>query len=1068
MNIAEWSIRNNVITWVLTALMAAAGTASFFNLSLLEDPDFTIKQAVIITPYPGASAAEMEEEVTNVIEQAVQALGQLDYVESRSSRGISVVNAYIKLNYDKSSLPQVWDELRRKVGDAALMGKLPPGAGPSIVNDDFGDVYGVYVALNGEGYSYKEIYEYAKFLRRELLQVNGVKRITLFGDQPEAIYIQMRRDKMSQFGISPDDIYAALSAKNLPASAGHLSMGKEFIPVNPTGEFKSEQEFGNLLISANGDSQSVYLRDVAEIQRGYQVPAKTYMRFDGTPAIGLAVSAAEGVNVVAMGKALTDRSRELLIMTPLGMEAHVVSLQSTAVVKAIRDFLISLAEAVAIVVVVLLAFMGLRSGLIIGAVLLVTILGTFIFMSAFGITLQRISLGALVIALGMLVDNAIVVTDGIRIKLEQGVDALSAARDVVGQTAVPLFGATVVAVTAFAAIGTSDDSTGEYTATLFYVILISLMLSWVTAVTSTPLMCQVFLKPGKKAGNGETSADPYAGAFYRIYRTFLSTSIQFRWVTLAVVMAMFIAALAGFGSVKQSFFPDSTRPQFYVDFWFPEGTDIEETSRQMAHVEANLLQRDGVTHVTTQIGGGSPRFLLTYTPENNYASFAQVLVDVDDYRLIPGIVGDVQLEMEQRFPQAIVQVRQFVLGPSTGGKIQLRISGPNPEVLRRLAGQVETIMLEDEKTQYVRNEWRDKIKVVRPQFSDAQANRVGVTRPQLAQAIEAAVEGRKVGIYRERDELLPIISRAPEAERMDLDNLGAILVWSRAVNQPIPADQVVSSFKTEFEDANLWRRNRTSMLKIHLDARIGLPSELMQRIKPKVEQALNVDVGQVLGKHFEQDEDPFANFGADTLKVGNADIWPLKGMPGYYMAWGGDAESSARAGAALGSTLPIFFGLMVLIVLMLFNSIRKTLVIWLTVPLSIIGVTTGLLLLDQPFGFMALLGLMSLSGMLVKNAVVLIDEINTQLKSGKGEFQAILDSGVSRLIPVSMAASTTILGLIPLLADAFFVAMAVTIMFGLGFATVLTLIVVPVLYAVFFRVPHEQLEGQTPTATTAL
>jgi multidrug efflux pump subunit AcrB len=894
-------------------------------------------------------------------------------------------------------------------------------------------------------------------MKRELLQVNGVKRITLYANQPEVVYIEMRRDKMSQFGVSPDEIYTALSAKNLPVSSGYLSLGREFIPVNPTGEFKSEQEFGGLLISSSGENQTVYLRDVAEIRRGYQEPAETLMRFDGVPSIGFAVSAAAGVNVVEMGEALTKRAKELQSVSPLGMEAHVVSLQSTAVVKAINDFLVSLAQAVAIVVVVLLAFMGLRSGLIIGAVLLVTILGTFIFMSAWDITLQRISLGALVIALGMLVDNAIVVTDGIRMKLEQGQDAMSAAKEVVGQTAVPLLGATVVAVTAFASIGTSDDSTGEYTATLFYVILISLLLSWVTAVSTTPLLCKAFLKPAKKAKDGDTEKDPYGGVLYRVYRSFLTVCIRFRWITLGVVVAMFVASIVGFGSVKNSFFPDSTRPQFYVDFWFPEGTDIEETSRQMVRAEESLSGREGVTHVTTQIGGGSPRFLLTYTPESNYASFARMLVDVDDYKRIPGMVDGVQDETEDLFPQAIVQVRQFVLGPSTGGKIQLRISGPDPAELRRLAAKAEAIMLEDPNTQYVRNEWRSKIKVVRPQLSEAQANRAGITRPDLANAIATAVEGTKVGIYRERDELLPIISRAPASERVDLENLGAIPVWSPVAKQMIPVDQVVGSFKTEFEDANLWRRNRTSMLKIHSDPRGGLlPSELMQRVKPQVEQALNVDVGQVLGKQFGPDEDPFANLTDKTLKVGEADIWPLKGMPGYYMAWGGDAESSARAGAALASTLPIFFGLMVLIVLMLFNSIRKTLVIWLTVPLSIIGVTAGLLMFNQPFGFMALLGLMSLSGMLIKNAVVLLDEINVQLDSGKAAFHAIVDSGVSRLIPVSMAASTTILGLIPLLGDAFFVSMAVTIMFGLGFATVLTLIVVPVLYAVFFKVPHEQ------------
>jgi len=1054
MNIAEWSIRNSVITWVLTVLMAVVGVFSFGQLSLLEDPEFTIKEATIVTPYPGASAAEVEEEVTNVIEQAVQALGQLDYVESRSARGISIVKAVIKSNYDKASLPQVWDELRRKVGDVGLSGMLPPGAGPSIVNDDFGDVYGVYVAITGEGYSYQEIYEYAKFLKRELLQVEDVKRIIIYANQPEAIYVEMRREKMNQFGISPEQIYAALQARNLPASAGNLTLGQEFIPVNPTGEFESEDQFGDLLVGKAGDGQLVYLRDVAEIRREYQEPAQTLLRFDGEPAIGLAIATAEGGNVVRMGRALAERYEQLQSQAPLGMDGHIVSLQSDAVVVSIRGFLVSLAQAVAIVVVVLLFFMGLRSGLIIGSVLLVTILGTFIFMSVWDITLQRISLGALVIALGMLVDNAIVVTDGIRMKLNQGIDALTAAKDVVGQTAVPLLGATIVAITAFASIGTSDDSTGEYTATLFYVILISLLLSWVTAVTSTPLLCKTFLKPAKGSGGGEQQ-DPYGGAFYRIYRSFLATCIRYRWITLGIVVAIFIAALLGFGAVKQSFFPDSTRPQFYVDLWLPEGSGIEETSRQMTRAEKALSEFDGVTHITTQIGGGSPRFLLTYTPENNYRSFGRILIDVDDYRRIPAMAREVQRDMEAMFPQAIVQVRQFVLGPSTGGKIQLLINGPDPVVLRQLAAKAEAVLLADPETQYVRNEWREKVKVVRPQLADVQASRLGIERPELAAAIEAAIEGSRVGVYRERDELLPIIARAPESERVDLEDLGSIQVWSPVANQMVPLDQVVSGFDVEFEDANLWRRNRTSMLKIHADPRTILPSELLERVKPEIERALNVDVAQITGRRVAPGEDPFADHTASTLRVGEADIWPLQGMPGYYMAWGGDAEGSARAGAALASTLPIFFGLMVLIVLMLFNSIRKTLVIWLTVPLAIIGVTAGLLSFQQPFGFMAMLGLMSLSGMLVKNAIVLIDEIDAQQASGKSPFDAILDSGVSRLIPVSMAASTTILGLIPLLQDAFFIAMAVTIMFGLGFATVLTLIVVPVLYAVFFRVRSE-------------
>jgi multidrug efflux pump subunit AcrB len=1058
MNIAELSIRKSVITWVMTLLMVAVGIVSFNSLSRLEDPEFTIKEAVVFTPYLGASAAEVEEEVTNVIEKACQELGQLDYVESRSSRGLSIVKAVMKRKYDKNALPQVWDELRRKVND--WQGKLPPGAGPSIVNDDFGDVYGVYVAITGEGYTYKEIYEYAKFLQRELLQVKDVKRIILFGQQPEAIYVEMRREKMAEFGVSPRDIYTALASKNLPATSGNLTLGQEYIPVNPTGEFESEKEFGDLLVKSRGPSSDslVYLRDVADIIRGYREPPTNILRYDGKPAVGLAISTVFGGNVVTMGEGLRKRYQELETLSPIGMEGHMIALQSEAVTLAINSFLINLLEAVAIVVIVLLAFMGLRSGLIIGTILFVTIMGTFIFMKLGAITLERISLGALVIALGMLVDNAIVVTDGIRVRMQQGVKALDAAREVVGQTGVPLLGATFIAVAAFASIGTSQDSTGEYCRSLFSVIFISLTLSWVTAVTSTPLFCDRFLKVGSRGKTEDSSPpnDPYGGKFYRIYRGLLGTCLRLRWITTAVVVGLFMLAMIGFGSVKTSFFPDSTRPQFYIDLWFPEGTDIYETVRQVERAEKLLLEREAFLHVASQIGGGSPRITLTYTPEYNYRSFARLMVDVEDYKIIPKSLPSIQRGLEEAFPQAIVHVRMFVNGPAVGGKIQLRINGPDPVKLRELAAKAESIFLAEPDARAVRNEWREKVKVLRPQMAEAQARRAGIERPDLARAIETAVEGTTTGVYREEDELLPIIARSPEFERTDLDSLDAIQVWSPAAQQMIPAGQLTTGFKTEFEDAHIWRRNRTKMLKIHVDPRESLPSELFAVVKPKIEKALNVDVDQILGKNFGPDEDPFKNHNAATLKVREADVWPLKDMPGYFMAWGGEAEDSAKAQNGLKGYIPIFFGLMILIVIWLFNSIKKTLIIWLTVPLSIIGVTAGLLMFGQPFGFMPLLGLMSLAGMLIKNAIVLIDQIDTDIAGGKKPLQAIVDSGVSRLIPVSMAALTTIFGMLPLLQDAFFIAMAVTIMFGLGFATVLTLIVVPVLYAIFFRVPTSQ------------
>jgi multidrug efflux pump subunit AcrB len=696
---------------------------------------------------------------------------------------------------------------------------------------------------------------------------------------------------------------------------------------------------------------------------------------------------------------------------------------------------------------VLLVFMGLRSGLILGVVLLVTIMGTFIVMHMLDITLERISLGALIIALGMLVDCAIVVTDGMRMRMAQGQNGYDAARDIVGQNALPMLGGTAVAIIAFAAIGTSQDSTGEYCRTLFSVILISLSFSWLTSVTCTPLLCKIFLPVGEKS-EGEAE-DPYSVGFYGWYQRFLIMCLRFRWIVIGIVVALFVVALLGFGFVKKSFFPDSTRPQFYVDLWFPEGTDIEETDRRIQQAEQLIRKHEGVAHLTKQIGGSQVRFLLTYTPEHSYRSFGQILVDVDDYTRIAAMAPRVQEELEALYPDAVINVRLFILGPSTGGKIQLRIYGADAEELRRLGEKAETILLAEPSAKAVRNEWRDKTKVLSPQLAESQARRAGIDRPEVADALAMAFEGRNVGIYRERDELIPLVARAPISESADLDSLEAVQIWSPAAQAMIPMGQVVSSFPLEFEDAHVWRWDRRKMLRIHADPREGLPSQVFMKVKGKIEQALGVDVNAVLGK---SSDEPVEEFDSTTLAVGDNDLWPLKNKPGYYMAWGGEAEDSSRANSRLASSIPVFFGLMVLTVLVLFNSIKQTLIIWLTVPLAIIGVTLGLLLFRQPFGFMALLGLMSLSGMIIKASIVLIDEINVQIGQGATPYQAVMRSGVSRLIPVTMSSGTTMLGMIPLFTDAFFIAMAVTIVFGLGFATLLVLIVVPVLYAIFYKV----------------
>jgi multidrug efflux pump subunit AcrB len=1010
MNFAELSLRNRVTTLVLTAVLFLGGIQSFQQLSRLEDPEFTIKEALVFTPYSGASPTEVEEEVTEKIERAVQQLGQIKEVESRSERGLSTVTVRIQDQFGRAALPQVWDELRRKVND--VQSQLPPKAGPSVVNDDFGDVFGVFIALYGPGYSYAELKDVAQTLRREYLLVQDVAKVEFWGDKQESIYIELDRDRAAQLGVTMGSLQRSILDKNLVVDAGSVQVGDRFLAIDPTGTFTTAEAIGEMLIRGESDAQ-FYLRDIATIRRGYVEPPVRVLRYDGQAAIGIGISTASGGNVVTMGEALEARTIEILNQLPLGIEFGIVSLQSDAVTTAISGFINSLLQAVAIVVAVLLLFMGLRSGVIIGFILALTISGTFIFMAPWGVALERISLGALIIALGMLVDNAIVVVDGILVRMQGGQKAEDAAIEVVEQTAIPLLGATAVAIMAFGAIGLSDDSTGEFCRSLFQVVLISLSLSWVTAVTVTPVICVMFLKPPKaEGGEGE---DAYAGGFYGQYRSFLEAAIRNRVITLALVVGVFAASMWGFRYVDQSFFPDSTRPQYMLDFWLPEGTHIDETLKQVAEVEKYLGEQEGVTNVSSLVGAGALRFLLTYSPEKASSAYAQFLVDVEDYRFVPGLIDKAERELPQKFLDAEVFGRMFVLGPGGGGKIQARFSGPDSSVLRELERETMRILREDGGAKSIRSDWRNQVPYLRPNLADLESNQAGVERPDVASAMRSGFEGESIALYREGDELLPIIVRATEAERNEVSSMNNLLIWSPMAQQSIPLRQVISDFETELRDPIVQRLNRKATLTIHADPVSGVASTVFSRVRPQIE-ALELPTG-------------------------------------FELDWWGEYRDTNRGRAGIAASLPLFLLAMVLIVIALFNSLRQPLVIWLTVPLALIGVTVGLLLTGQPFGFMATLGFLSLIGMLIKNAIVLIDEIEVQKASGKEIYDAIVSSGVSRLRPVAMAALTTVMGMLPLLLDAFFISMAVTIIFGLLFATILTMIVVPVLYAVFFRVP---------------
>ncbi|USE71574.1 MFS transporter [Pseudoalteromonas maricaloris] len=1016
MSLAKWSIENKVISWMFALLLLIAGAVSYLGLGQLEDPEFTLKKAMVVTMYPGASPQQVEEEVTFPIENAIQSLPYVDYVTSISSPGKSQITVEMKSKYRKKDLQQIWDELRRKVND--LSPKLPPGVRSPSVIDDFADVYGELYAITGEGYSYDELKDYVDFLKRELVLVEGVSKVTVAGEQQAQVIVEISTQKLSQLGIAPSYIFSLLQAQNTVSNAGKIRVGDESIRLHPTGEFTDVAELEGLLISKPGAKELIYLGDVAKVTREYAEVPNHITRFDQKRSLLVGVSFTSGVNVVEVGKEIEHHLQQLEYQRPYGITINTVYNQPTEVETSVDGFIVSLLEAVAIVIIVLLIFMGVKSGILIGGILLITVLGTFIFMKIFAIDLQRISLGALIIALGMLVDNAIVVTEGILINIKRGQSKVKAAVNIVEQTKWPLLGATVIGITAFAPIGLSSDASGEFAGSLFWVLLISLLLSWVTAITLTPFFANMMFKgPKEKSSDTSEEDDPYKGVIFTVYKSMLTFCLKNRAITIISMVLLLVAAVVGFKSVKQSFFPASNTPMFYVDYWHYQGADIRSTAQNVEKIESFLLADPMVNEVTATIGQGAPRFMLTYSPEKQYDAYGQLIVRVKDREAVVAMIAklrDYELENEL---DGRLKIKRMEIGPSTDAKIEARFSGPDPVVLRQLAEEAKGIISQDDKAFNIRDNWRQRTKLIRPQFNELKARRLGISKSDLDQLLLTSVSGNKVGLYRDGTQLLPIIARSPEEERLNVENLGDLQIFSPVLSVYVPVSQIVDDFSVTWEDSLIMRRDRKRTITVMADHDVigdETPAKLFARVK--------------------------------------ADIEAIELPQGYEMQWGGEYESSSKAKKAIFGSLPIGYLAMFMITVLLFNSVKKPLVIWSTVPLAIIGVTAGLVLLQAPFSFMALLGLLSLSGMLIKNGIVLMDQINIEIDSGKSPYQAVFDSGVSRVRPVSMAAITTILGMIPLLFDVFFQSMAVTIMFGLGFATILTLIVLPVLHCVYFGI----------------
>ena len=1011
MNLAEFSIRNRLIVSIVILLSLIGGLLAYKSMPRFEDPEFVIRTAQIITQYPGASPLQVADEISEALETEIQSMQEVSEIRSTSYPGVSVISVDIKREFSatKSDLQLVWTRLRNRVQDAQVL--LPPGGGPSVVNDDYGDVFGLYYLVTGEGYSLKELHDYAKDMRTALLSVDGVAKIVLAGKRDEAIYIELSRENVAALGLSLENVLTDLARQNSIVAAGSVRIGTQRLQIQPSGDLSSVEDLSNVIVSGGASDKLIYLKDIATIRRDYIDPPQYLTRYDGQPAIALGISNVNGANVAVIGEQIRTKLDALSDQRPLGIEVSEFYHQGDAVNQAVSSFVVNVVAALGIVLITLFVFMGLRSAVIIGTVLVVTVAATLTTMSLVGIPMHRISLGALIIALGMLVDNAIVVTEGVLVGIKSGRKKLDVAKEVVGRTKWALLGGTIVGILAFAPIGFAPGDTAEYTNHLFWVILISLLYSWIFALTLVPMIADLIFKQ-EEVSEDATKAD---GKIISAYKRFMRAVLGYRWVVIGSVVAMFAASIFGFGFVKEGFFPTSTTPQIAIDYWLPEGTDIAQTESDITQIETKITTMDGVEGIHSVIGAGALRYMLIYSPETPNSAYGQIIVKVDDIKNIAALMPQMQSYLDGAFPAAQSRVWRFQMGPSQGSKIEATFIGPDPKVLRELAVEAMTVVNSAPTATGVKLDWRQEVPTIVPIYNPERGRRTDVSREEMSNSLNAHFSGRVLGVYREGDDLIPIINRAPERERRDLATGASIQILSSGTGKTVPLSEIVDDVNIIWTDGQLRRENRIWTIKVQADPVQGvLASDLLGQLRPQIE--------------------------AIALPAG------------YELRWDGEYGDSQEANAQLAQTLPIGLLAMVLVVVLLFNAIRQAIVIWLIVPLALIGVVVGLLVTGTALEFMAILGLLSLSGLLIKNAIVLVDQMGLEIKDGKPRYDAVIDSAVSRIRPVMMGSLTTIFGVIPLMWDVFFSSMAIVIVFGLAFATVLTLVVLPAIYAAVFNI----------------
>lgn len=1003
--LAKFFLKNRALSWLLLALILLGGVVAYVGMGKLEDAPFTIKQAVVTTTYPGASPFEVQQQVTDVLEEAIQSLGELYYLKTENRAGLSKITVYVKKEIRADAMQQLWDKLRRKVGDA--QGKLPAGAGTSVVNDDFGDVLGVFYGLSSAVHTYRELEEQAERLKNELLAVPDVARVELYGVQNRTIEVEADPSLLAASGLTMADIAAAFDRQNRIVDAGAVETAHNRLRIDAAGSFTTLEELENLTVTSR-DGSYFRLGELAAVSESYVRPARSRMEMDGLPTIGIAISTVADGNVVDMAERVAARLSQLEQVMPEGYRLRTVYDQGHESSVANDGFVLNLIISVVTVIAVLLFFIGMKNGILIGSGLVFSIFGTLIYMYGTGIALQRMSLAAIIIAMGMLVDNAIVVYDATLVNMQRGMRKRTAILAAVGTTAMPLLGATLIAVLTFLPVYLSPHITGELLSSLFIVIAVSLLLSWVLAVSQNVFFVQEFVRRPRP---DELKGELFQGRMYDRFRRALRWTIRRRWFVLASMVVLLAASALGFRSIPQQFMPLLDKQYFSVDVWLPEGTRVEETLRQAEALAEKLMQHEGVRHVSTFVGQTPPRYYLAnaaYGPQSNYA---QCLVEAVSPSVARSMQVGLQDELSQTFSDALIRVNRFELNSIPQALIEARFCGDDPRVLDSLTSMAIDIMRRNPKVMNARNEWGNKAMLVRAAYDPVKAGRLNLGKADLMTAVKSTNDGTPVGIYRDGDKQVPVLLRTVGGGQLSQAALEDLPVWNG--RNSVPLAQVTDSIGIGWEWPLVKTYNRRLSMAAQCDVQPGhTMKEVHSEIRDEIERI---------------------------------------GLPaGYSFFWDSQYKDQKEAMEALTKYFPLAIVFLVLILVALFGNFRQPSIIFLILPLSVIGVVVGMLVTGFQFGFFCIAGWLGLLGMIIKNVIVLLDEVNIQRRAGVAPGEAIVEATVSRTRPVLMAAITTIFGSIPLLFDVVFGGMAATIVFGLSFATLLTLFVTPALYAVFY------------------